>query len=183
MKKDNKGFTLIELLAVILILAIIAIITVPRVLSSVDSAKMNSLLVESRKIANEALTKVASDELEQISRTTLKFKLDSTNGGGTYYCYTMDDLGITSGGKYYGKAIYGPLEKEDEASVYVVLSDGEYMTKNANNAVTTTYTTEANRLKNLVTKYFIKSSNLQDNIVKNTVANTNLAKLNTCLGN
>lgn len=37
--KDNKGFTLIELLAIILIIAILAVVTVPIIMSSIESAK------------------------------------------------------------------------------------------------------------------------------------------------
>ena len=36
---NNKGFTLIELLAVIVILAIVVAITIPAVLSSINSAR------------------------------------------------------------------------------------------------------------------------------------------------
>ena len=48
---NNKGFTLIELLAVIVILAIIMVVTIPTVLSSIDTARVQTFKNSANTIA------------------------------------------------------------------------------------------------------------------------------------
>ena len=106
MKKLNKkGFTLVELLAVIVVLAIIMIIAVPAVIQSMDTAKKNSLVIEARKAINVAMQKVQTDTL---TGTELKT------------CYTLSDLKIDGGGKYYGKVVI------DGTDYKVSIWDGSY---------------------------------------------------------
>ena len=85
--KNKKGFTLVELLAVIVVLAIIMIIAIPSVLSAMDNAKKSSFVVEGRKVLNQAMTTIQSNAL---------------SGGNTSGKFSLTDLGIEAGGKYYG---------------------------------------------------------------------------------
>ena len=55
MKKRN-GFTLIELLAVIVVLAIILVIAVPKVLETINNAKLGAVQSSAKLIASQAET-------------------------------------------------------------------------------------------------------------------------------
>ena len=55
MKKRN-GFTLIELLAVIVVLAIILVIAVPKVLETIDNARLGAIQSSAKLIASQAET-------------------------------------------------------------------------------------------------------------------------------
>ena len=85
MKK--KGFTLVELLAVIVILGIILLIAVPKIISTVDGAKISTLEDTVKMIA-------ASAEREYVSRNTLG-TLDQTNDP-----ITCDDVVSLSANDY-----------------------------------------------------------------------------------
>ena len=51
-KLNNKGFTLIELLAVIVILAIVVAITIPAVLSSINSARTSAFETTAKTVGD-----------------------------------------------------------------------------------------------------------------------------------
>ena len=128
--KNRKGFTLVELLAVIVVLAIIMIIALPSVLTAMDNAKKSSFVVEARKILNQAMSQVQSDEL---SGQTIKS------------CYSLSDLGIEGGGKYKGSV------SVSGTTYTIYLFDGNYAVQgkssgdlNTDSNITTTTTEPAN---------------------------------------
>ena len=90
MKKRN-GFTLIELLAVIVVLAIILVIAVPKVLETIDNAKMGAVQSSAKLIASQAETQYLVNQTtgkdnpatvtcgELVSVTTADFDTSSTS--------------------------------------------------------------------------------------------------------
>lgn len=51
---NNKGFTLIELLAVIVILGVIALVSVPAILSSINSSRKSACLKQKEEVEKAA---------------------------------------------------------------------------------------------------------------------------------
>lgn len=140
MKRNKKGFTLIELLAVIVILAIIMIIAVPNVLTAMESAKKNSLIIEARKIQSAAIAKRQADALAGNPDKSA-VKIDGTTGGNSgdtctndttnkkkQCCYTLANIGVDAGGKYHGTVLY-EYNTETGAETWTIrLSDESYQT-------------------------------------------------------
>ena len=105
--KNKEGFTLVELLAVIVVLAIIMIIAVPNVLTSMNTAKKSSFVVEARKVLNKAQEQYQTDSLTKAAAEMPT-------------CYSLADLNIETGGKYYGSVSV----TNNEFKIY--LYDGSY---------------------------------------------------------
>lgn len=95
-KANKKGFTLIELLAVIVVLAIIMILAVPNIIDSMNKAKKKSFQMYAEKMLNSALTEYESRKM--LNEAISPHRMD----GNGQYCYTLEDLGITSPGSYKG---------------------------------------------------------------------------------
>lgn len=119
-KLNNKGFTLVELLAVIVVLAIIMIIAIPSVLKSMNNAKKGAFKIEAQKVLNTAQQIYESDEMLN------SYQAASHNTEGTYYCYTLDELGVTTGNTYKGFVEIIVDGATNEASYYLTLSDKSY---------------------------------------------------------
>ena len=62
--KNKKGFTLVELLAVIVILGVILLIAVPKIISTIDNAKLSTLESTAKMVAAQA-------KKEYITRSNL----------------------------------------------------------------------------------------------------------------
>lgn len=83
MKKLNrKGFTLIELLAVIVVLAIVLVVTIPSVISSMDSARQKSFenvvsTIEDYMTKQYELCKIGNDIIESKDYNSSVFKTGS----------------------------------------------------------------------------------------------------------
>ena len=85
MKKLNeKGFTLVELLAVIVVLASIMVLTVPSVLSSMNSARQSSFLIYAGKMLEAAQGKYQSESLLTTPSTCYNLSALSGNGSTQY---------------------------------------------------------------------------------------------------
>ena len=93
LKRIFKGFTLVELLAVIVILAIIMIIAIPSVLGTLETARRKNFM----EYAVQTYTKFQTKWIEDKDLGGLKIPSDSWN-----IYYTLDDLGLSSTGTYYG---------------------------------------------------------------------------------
>ena len=91
--KDRKGFTLVELLAVIVILAIIMIIAIPSVLGTLETARRKTFVEYAVKVH----TALQKSYLQDMTLGTLNIPSDATG-----IIYTLDDLGFSSTGDYYG---------------------------------------------------------------------------------
>ena len=128
--KNKKGFTLVELLAVIVVLAIIMIIAIPNVLSSMDTAKKSSFIIEARKVLNKAQEQYQADTLT----------------GSPKACYTITDLGTDTGGKYKGYVTVS----NNVFTIY--LSDGEYRAEGATSS-TLDETGDTAKVKKSTTEY------------------------------
>ncbi len=130
--KNKKGFTLVELLAVIVVLAIIMIIAVPQVMTAMDNARANTFKIEVQKVIRAAMTQQSADDLTGV--TTNRSVVTIANK--TYHCYTLPKIGLGSdAATYKGIVLYGPVGTTT-ATWYIRLSDGNRMTKNAQNANT-----------------------------------------------
>ena len=122
--RNKNGFTLVELLAVIVILAIIMIISIPAVL--------NTMVIAREKTFGEFVTKVYTTAQKKYMEDEL------ANGVQSYVKYDIKtDLGITSTGDFKGYVVF--INKNDDTTVYIGLSDKEYhtVTKYGNNAADT----------------------------------------------
>src|SRR5574344_438189 len=129
---NKKGFTLVELLAVIVVLAIIMIIAIPAVMKQMNNAKQGAFKIEAQKVINTAQQIYESDlMLNQVTATGHGTKLTSCtkNGGTNCYCYTLEGLGVASGGNYKGYVVI-ELDPTNAATYYVTLSDASYHVDN-----------------------------------------------------
>ena len=89
MKKLNKkGFTLVELLAVIVVLAIIIIIAMPNIIRAMNNARMGTFITYGRRIINTATGQFEGDRMMGTEKK----------------CYTLADMGMTSG-NYKGRVV------------------------------------------------------------------------------
>ena len=96
MKKLNKkGFTLVELLAVIVVLALIMTLTVPSILSSMNSARQSSFLLYAGKMLEAAQGKYQSESL--LTKPGDCYDLTDLSGNGSTqysgYVFVTTDTG------------------------------------------------------------------------------------------
>lgn len=76
---NNKGFTLIELVIVIIILGVLATLVGPRMVSSIKSSKINTLVgnINSvEKVASQIFAE--TNDISQINETNINAKLSKT---------------------------------------------------------------------------------------------------------
>lgn len=133
MKKLNKkGFTLVELLAVIVVLALIMTLTVPSVLSSMNSARQSSFILYAGKMIESAESRYQSElllgnpsscyELSKLNdnastQYTGRIVVDNANTNNPVFKIQMYDnsyqIGISSSklGDKEGGVTYNEIEK------------------------------------------------------------------------
>lgn len=131
---NKKGFTLVELLAVIVVLAIIMIIAIPSVMDSMNSARKGAFKIYVQKALGQAQTKYQSDLLlNDTTYKTVAISNAATRGVETTgYCYTLDILGLRTGGasKYSGYVIVTKDSSGSKNYFYATMKDDNYNVAN-----------------------------------------------------
>lgn len=129
MKLSNrKGFTLIELLAVIVVLALVMILAVPAILTAANNAKQKSFQMYGQKLLEAATSQFESQQLLGLgsAKTFKNSELETAP-----YCYTIEDLGISSQGSFQGFIEVRPStligdDNKNKTEYYVWLTDNTY---------------------------------------------------------
>ena len=118
MKKLNrKGFTLVELLAVIIILAIVVGITIPAVLSTVNSSKDKAFQTAAETAADWLDRQYQSYMIgdENVSAVDTNYKSQCVTSGTAGNCTSSDGLIISAG-----------LKTSNVSSLTATFSNGRY---------------------------------------------------------
>ncbi|MGN1342898.1 MAG: prepilin-type N-terminal cleavage/methylation domain-containing protein [Bacilli bacterium] len=145
---NRKGFTLIELLAVIILIAIIGIITVPNLLTTVNSSKEKSYNILIENIVTAAKTYYEECEYGDLSNTlsntdkyknyacTIKTNTCKDEEGNSYTCNYIETtletlantgfLSVTDVDDNNKKQVLNPQTKEDMSSCLITITKNVY---------------------------------------------------------
>lgn len=96
--RNNKGFTLIELVIVIIILGVLATLVGPRMVGSIKSAKVNTLIGNINSVEKAASQIFAeTNDIGQVTQANINAKLSKTMAqmGLTWTSATASGLGFT----------------------------------------------------------------------------------------